>query len=111
MPFNWFHRQKLVKKGLACDKTRHSGQKADWVQIMEDHPLVRILIFFLFAGFLSLLSLTTSRPLHQEVYILLSIVFGYSVLILHLDLPDVWKSNSKILLVYLCISINILITR
>jgi putative nucleotidyltransferase with HDIG domain len=111
MPLNWLHRQKLVKKGLACDKTRHSGQKADWVQIMEEHTVVRSLIFLSFALLIALLSLTTTRPLQREVYVLLSIVFGYSILILHLDLPDIWKSNSRIILVHLSIGLHLLITR
>ncbi len=109
--FNWFHRKKLVKKGLACDKTRRSVQQADWVEILEEHPLIRFLIFAAFAGVIALLALTTTKPLQREVYILLSIVVGYSILILSLDLPEIWRSNSKILLVYGTLSANILITR
>lgn len=109
--FNWLHRKKLVKKGLACDKTRHSSQRSDWVAILEEHPLVRLSIFVGFAGVIALLALTTTKPLQREVYILLSIVLGYSILILSLDLPEVWRSNSKTFLVYGTLAVNILITR
>lgn len=108
---DWFHRKKLVKKGLACDRTRHQTNKSDWVALMDESPYVRILIFLIFAALLATLAVTTPKPLPHEVYILLAIVFSYSILILHLDLPDVWKSNSRVLLVYISIAGNILITR
>lgn len=110
---DWFHHKKLVKKGLACDRTRHpsNANKSDWVQIFEESPAIRSIIFLLFGTLLCALSLTTPKPLPHEVYILITIVFSYSILILHLDLPEVWKSNSRILLVYLSIAFNILLTR
>ncbi len=111
MIFTWFERKKLVRQGLACDRTRRKITQADWLNFLETHPIIRALLFISFGLFVAALTMLESKTSPQELYILTSIVFGYAVLIMHLDLPEIWKSNSKVMLILLSIIINLSLTR
>lgn len=108
---DWFQRQKLVKKGLACDKTRRQRNEEGWSPFLEANVTVRLLLFCFFLLAFFTLDYWGSDHKTNEDYLLTSIIFFSSIMLLHLDLPDLWPSNSKLFLVFSSIWTNLAITK
>lgn len=106
----WFQRQNLIRKGLSCDRTRRHHEEKDWRDWLETSPVLRVLIIALFAILLGAFCHLSSLVFYRTL-ILASIIYVYGLLLLRFDLPQLFHSNSRLLLVFLCMTINISITR
>jgi putative nucleotidyltransferase with HDIG domain len=96
---DWFERRRLVRKGRACDKTRLKTPRDTLQGRLESSAVARWLIPL---GFLALLFLGVAwghPPQRREHVTLAVIVFVSGLMLLELDCPEIWRSNSKLLLV------------
>jgi putative nucleotidyltransferase with HDIG domain len=116
MILDWLQRRRLVKKGLACDKTRLSHSDDTLQGRAESSWKVRLILF---AFFLTLLHVGVYWHRGTEGFgatlledeILSFIVFIAGLMLLELDCPEVWRSNSKLLLTLSAIWFNLLIVK
>jgi putative nucleotidyltransferase with HDIG domain len=96
---DWFERRRLVRKGRACDKTRLKTPRDTLQGRLESSTVARWLIPL---GFLALLVLGVAwghPPERREHVTLAVIVFISGLMLMELDCPEIWRSNSKFLLV------------
>src|SRR5271163_1269037 len=105
---DWLERRRLVRKGLACDKTRlsHSGNS---LQSRADCSWkIRLFILGLFIVLLHVGVAWNHGGDSREDQILAFIIFISGLMLLELDCPDMWRSNSRLTLILGAIWINLL---
>jgi putative nucleotidyltransferase with HDIG domain len=108
---DWFERRRLVRKGLACDKTRLSHSD-DTLQSRADSSWK--LRLFLLGLFITLLHVGVAWGRtggNLEDQILAFIVFISGLMLLELDCPEAWRSNSRLLLILGTVWFNLLIVK
>ena len=115
MILDWFERRRLVRKGLACDKTRLSHSDNTLQGRAESSWKVRLLLFAFFIVMLHVV-VGWGHPANPvstllEDQILAFIVFISSLMLLELDSPDVWRSNSRLLLILGTVWFNLLFVK
>lgn len=99
MILDWLERRRLVRKGLACDKTRLSHSDDTLQDRMEGSWTMRLLVLGVFIVLLHL-GVAWGNPGDNRVQqILAFIVFVSGLMLLELDCPEVWRSNSRLLLI------------
>jgi putative nucleotidyltransferase with HDIG domain len=96
---DWFDRRRLVRKGRACDKTRLKSPSDTLQGRLESSAVARWLIPVLFLALLYLGIAWGHPPGRREHDILACIVFMSGLMLLELDCPEIWRSNSKLILV------------
>ena len=107
MILDWLERRRLVRKGLACDKTRLSHSDDSLPGHLEDSRIVRLLILAFFIILLHL-GVAWGNPANRgEDQILAFIIFISGLMLLELDSPEVWRANSRLLLALSTIWINL----
>jgi putative nucleotidyltransferase with HDIG domain len=95
---DWLERRRLVRKGLACDKTRLSHSDDTFQNRMDRSWLVRLTLLGFFVVLLHV-GVAWGHPLDtREDQILAFIVFIGGLMLLELDCPEVWSSNSRLTL-------------
>lgn len=99
MILDWLERRRLVRKGLACDKTRLSHSEDNLQDRMEGNWMIRLLILAIFVVLLHLGVAWGHVNDSGEQHILAFIVFVSGLMLLELDCPDVWRSNSRLILI------------
>src|ERR1700761_7285052 len=116
MILDWLERRRLVRKGLACDKTRLSHSDDTIQSRAESSWKVRMVLFGCFLALLHVgvywgrgIAPDSGKLLEDEI--LSFIVFISGLMLLELDCPDVWRSNSKLLLTLSAIWFNLLIVK
>jgi len=116
----WLERKRLVRKGLACDKTRRDVQTDSWRDYLDCSPVVRLaLLSGMMVALLGIGFWSDSFPAiadadglqHFHVHLITFLVFLSGVMYVQLDLPDVWKQNSKLLLLLSCVWLNLILTQ
>src|SRR5271163_4767449 len=108
---DWLERRRLVRKGLACDKTRlsHSGNS---LQSRADSSWkIRLFILGLFIVLLHVGVAWNHVGDNREDQILAFIIFISSLMLLELDCPEVWRSNSKLVLILSAIWLNLAVVK
>jgi putative nucleotidyltransferase with HDIG domain len=95
----WFERRRLVRKGRACDKTRLRTPRDTLQGRLESSAVARWLIPLAFLALLFLGIAWGHPPDRREHVTLAVIVFISGLMLLELDCPEIWRSNSKLLLV------------
>lgn len=99
--FKFFHRQKLVKKGLATSRSRRTVEENPWREALAHGWLPRIVVFVLFAVGLAFLIFTggvQDEPLKKFLICLL--VFAISIAQLWVNHPQAFYRNSSLALIY-----------
>jgi putative nucleotidyltransferase with HDIG domain len=116
MILDWLERRRLVRKGLACDKTRLSHSDDTLQGRAETSWKVRMVLFGCFLALLHVgvywgrgIAPDFAKLLEDEI--LSFIVFISGLMLLELDCPDVWRSNSKLTLTLSAIWVNLLIVK
>jgi len=98
MILDWLERRRLVRKGLACDKTRLSQSEDTLPSRLESSWLTRLFILGFFIVLLHL-GVAWGKPGdNREDQILAFIVFICGLMLLELDCREVWCSNSRLVL-------------
>ncbi|HEY8965956.1 MAG TPA: HDIG domain-containing metalloprotein [Candidatus Methylacidiphilales bacterium] len=106
----WFQRKRLVSKGLAIERQRKTHSR-EWRTFLESSPLARAVVCLGYAGFSFLCGTYEAAPLAAPLYLLVGIFFVSSIMLLYLDLQEVWRSNSKLVLLFGSIGANLVLNR
>ncbi len=108
MIIDWLERRRLVRKGLACDKTRLSHSDDNFPLRLEASGVLRLVILVVFVLLLHLgVALGDPGRNNREEHILAFIVFIGGLMLLELDCPEVWRCNSRLTLVLGVIWLNL----
>ncbi|MEJ0000393.1 MAG: HDIG domain-containing metalloprotein [Verrucomicrobiota bacterium] len=108
---DWFERRRLVRKGLACDKTRLSHSDDTLQTRAESSWKMRMVLL---AFFLALLHVGVwwKHPGNVlEDQILAFIIFIAGLMLLELDCPEIWRSNSRLVLILSTIWFSLLVVK
>jgi putative nucleotidyltransferase with HDIG domain len=108
---DWFERRRLVRKGLACDKTRLSHPDDTWQDRMDASRFLRLVLLGVFIVLLHLGVAWGKTGSSSEDQTLAFIVFISGLMLLELDSPEVWKSNSRLVLILGITWVNLLIVK
>src|ERR1700722_11969784 len=113
---DWLERRRLVRKGLACDKTRLSHSE-DTLQSRADSSWkIRLLLLGLFIVLLHV-GVAWGRPADVapekllEDQILAFIIFISGLMLLELDARDIFRSNSRLVLIFGTIWFNLVMVK
>lgn len=96
---DWLERRRLVRKGLACDKTRLSHSEDTLPSRLEISWLLRLIILGVFVVLMNLGVAWGTTGDNREDQILAFIIFISGLMLLELDCPEVWNSNSRLILI------------
>ncbi len=108
---DWFERRRLVKKGLACDKTRLVAPEESLQGRLEGNWMTRLLILGVFIVLLHLGVAWGSSGAMLEDQLLAFIVFLSGLMLLELDSPEVWRSNSRLILILGAVWFNLVMVK
>jgi putative nucleotidyltransferase with HDIG domain len=108
---DWLERRRLVRKGLACDKTRLSNPEETMQGHLECSWLMRLIILGIFIVLLHLGVAWGSAGDTREDQMLAFIVFISGLMLLELDSPAVWNSNSRLTLIFGAIWFNLVVVK
>jgi putative nucleotidyltransferase with HDIG domain len=109
---DWLERRRLVRRGLACDKTRlHSPGGATLQGRLEGSWGTRLAVLGVFIVLLHLGVAWGSSGNTNEDQLLAFIVFVSGLMLLELDSPEVWRSNSKLILILGAIWFNLVMVK
>jgi len=111
---DWLQHRRLVRKGLACDKTRLSEPDETFQGRMEGNWKLRLFILGLFIVLLHLGVYwhgVDTREAQNENQTLAFIVFLSGLMLLELDCPEVWCSNSRLVLVLGATWLNLVVIK
>jgi len=95
----WLERRRLVRKGLACDKTRLSHPDDTLQDRLDSSRIFRLVILGAFIVLLDWGVAWGKTESTSEDQILAFIVFISGLMLLELDSPEVWCSNSRLVLI------------
>ena len=113
---DWLERRRLVRKGLACDKTRLSHSD-DTLQSRADVSWkIRLFVLGIFIALLHIgvawgRSASATQQQLLEDQILAFIIFISGLMLLELDCPDIWRSNSRLVLILGAIWFNLVMVK
>ena len=98
--FKFLHRQQLVKKGLACGKSRRKVDESPLREALECGWLPRVAVFAAFAVGLAFLIFTGDQAEPLKKYLICLLVFAISVAQLWVNHPQAFYRNSSLALIY-----------
>jgi putative nucleotidyltransferase with HDIG domain len=104
---DWLERRRLVRKGLACDKTRLSNPEDSFQNRAESSWKIRLLILCVFIILLHVGVSWGDLGNVLEDQILAFIIFISGLMLLELDCPEAWQSNSRLTLTLSAIWLNL----
>lgn len=96
----FLHRQQLVKKGLACGKSRRKVEESAWREALACGWFPRVVVFALFAVGLGVLVFTGEQSEPLKKYLICLLVFGISIAQLWVNHPQAFYRNSSLALIY-----------
>ena len=108
---DWFERRRLVKRGLACDKTRLCTPEETLQGRLENNWLTRLIVLSIFIILLHLGVAWGSSGDRNVDQLLAFIVFICGLMLLELDSPDVWRSNSRLVLILGAVWFNLVMVK
>ncbi|MEO5754725.1 MAG: hypothetical protein ABIR38_08460, partial [Chthoniobacterales bacterium] len=109
--FKFLHRKSLVKRGLASGKTRRRRASNEMLRNLEHAPWMNVTIFAIFVAGLALLifSGTQQEPTRNFVFALL--LLATAVAQLWVNQPGTFLRNSRVLLVFGTIYVQLAATK
>ena len=103
----FFERQRLVKKGLAPQKTRRRVTESELLDTLEHGIVAKVLLLVVFAIAFCWLLLQHTTDLPSEVLLVGVLIFGTGTAHLCLNRPEVWGRNSRLLLLLLVMAAHL----
>ncbi len=97
--FEFFERQRLVKKGLASQKSRRRRASSEMLQSVEGSFGLKMLIFIAFVAGLAALIYTSAEPRRTEAFFTSLLIFLTAVAQLWINHPETYARNSRLVLV------------
>jgi len=98
--FRFLERQRLVKKGLASQKTRRRRSRNEVLQSMETSPWVKYLTFLAFILGLAFLIFSSDQAQPTEKFLTSLLIFLTALAQLWINHPETYRRNSRVILVF-----------
>ncbi len=98
--FKFLHRQQLVRKGLACGKSRRKVDESPWREALACGWLPRVMVFAAFVVGLAFLIFTGDQAEPLKKYLICLLVFAISIAQLWVNHPQAFYRNSSLALIY-----------
>src|SRR6266542_27801 len=109
--FDFLKRGRLVKRGLASRKRRRRRSSSELMRNVECSSHVKIFIFALFAGGLAFLVFSGQQAEPTKNYIIALLVLATAITQLWINQPKSFAQNSRILLVFGVILVQLAVTK
>jgi len=109
--FDFFKRGRLVKRGLASRKRRRRRSRSELMRNLECSLQVKIFIFALFAGGLAFLVFSGQQAEPTKNYVIALLVLATAITQLWINQPKSFEQNSRILLVFSVIFVQLAVTK
>jgi len=109
--FDQYRKNKLVKQGYACGKTRRRRTTSEFLRSLESSWEVRVLILTAFmAGLFSVISINAPSDWAKK-YLLASLILATAVTQLSIQVPFTFARNSRVFLVFSTILLQLAIIK
>ena len=109
--FKFLHRQSLVKRGLASGKTRRRHAPNEVLRNLEYAPWMRVTIFVAFVAGLALLIFSGQQPEPTRSFVFALLLVATAVAQLWINQPKTFLRNSRVLLVFGIIYLQLAATK
>ncbi|PYL60724.1 MAG: hypothetical protein DMF24_09215 [Verrucomicrobia bacterium] len=109
--FDFLRRGRLIKRGLASRKTRRRRARSELVRNLENSPYIKVLIFAMFAGGLAFLVFSGQQPEPTKNFLIALLVLATAITQLWINQPKSFSQNSRILLVFGIILVQLAATK
>src|ERR1700758_5521168 len=109
--FDFLKRGRLIKRGLASRKRRRRRSRSELMRSLESSLHLKILIFALFAGGLAFLVFSGQQPEPTKNYVIALLVLATAITQLWINQPKSFSQNSRILLVFAIIFVQLAVTK
>ena len=109
--FDFLRRGRLIKRGLASRKTRRRRTRSELLRNLENSPYIRVLIFAMFVGGLAFLVFSGKQPEPTKNFLISLLVLATAITQLWINQPKSFAQNSRILLVFAVILVQLAVTK
>ncbi len=109
--FDFLKRGRLVKRGLASRKKRRRRPQSELMRNLESSLYVKVFIFALFACGLAFLVFSGQQPEPTKNYVIALLVLTTAITQLWINQPKSFEQNSRILLVFSVIFVQLTVTK
>ncbi len=97
----FFERQRLVKQGLAPQKTRRRLTESELLETLQHGPIAKGVVVLAFVATLVWLLFVGSRNIPPETVLVALLIASVALVHIRLNRPEVWGTNSRLLLLFL----------
>jgi len=109
--FDFLKRNQLVRRGFASKKVRRRRTRNELLRSLEYSPYVKAFIFLAFAGVLALLVFSGQQPEPAKNFVIALLVLATAIIQLWINQPKTYAQNSRILLVFGVIFVQLAVTK
>src|SRR3954467_13790346 len=109
--FDFLKRNQLVRRGFASKKVRRRRTRNELLRSLEYSPYVKGLVFLAFAGVLALLVFSGQQPEPTKNFMIALLLLVTAIIQLWINQPKTFAQNSRILLVFGVIFIQLAVTK
>lgn len=98
--FKFLKRKRLVKRGMACGKTRRAEPARRVSVVLENAPIPRILIILGFMCALAMLAFSGNQQEPLQTFVISVLILAVAIAQLWMNHPETMASSSKLLLIF-----------
>jgi putative nucleotidyltransferase with HDIG domain len=109
--FDFLKRNQLVRRGLASKKVRRRRTRNELLRSLEYSPYVKAFIFLAFAGVLAFLVFSGQQPEPTKNFVIALLILATAITQLWINQPKTFAQNSRILLVFGLIFVQLAVTK
>ena len=109
--FDFFKRGQLVRRGLASKKIRRRRARNEFLRSLEHAAYVKVLIFIAFVGGLAFLVFSGQQPEPTKNFVIALLFLATAIIQLWINQPQSFSQNSRILLIFGIIFIQLAVTK
>src|SRR5438046_292932 len=109
--FDSFKRGRLIRRGLASRKMRRRRARSELKRNLEYSLSIKVLIFAMFAGGLAFLVFSGQQPEPTKNFLIALLVLATAITQLWINQPKSFAQNSRILLVFVVIFVQLAVTK
>src|SRR5213596_111545 len=104
-------RGRLIRRGLASRKTRRRRVRSELLRKLEYAPYAKVAIFAIFAGGLAFLVFSGQQAEPTKNFVIALLVLATAITQLWINQPKSFEQNSRILLVFGIILVQLAVTK
>src|ERR1700719_45803 len=109
--FDFLKRNQLVRRGFASKKVRRRRTRNETLRSLEYSSYVKALIFLAFAGVLAFLVFSGQQPEPTKNFVIALLILTTAITQLWINQPKSFEQNSRILLVFSVIFVQLTVTK